>query len=194
MPDQDVEYGGVPMGGGTMRKFENMLGLPAYGPSPLQFSATDQGKHSEGLVVAFKTATKGAWTGNFQRGPARCDTVIQHPDGRNLIIVAGGEAYVVDPVAKRLVAIFGGLIEFCAELPELKSVVFADGLAVTILYGNGIWESTAQISWDGMRAITIDGNCLKGEAADPMTGDWVPFEVDLLEMTHSGGSYPSELA
>jgi len=73
-------------------RWEVLDGLPAYGPMSEPFSTTGQGMHREGLVDRFFPPT-GSWVGNFQRGLSSLDEVFAHPDGRHVVVVAGGTGY-----------------------------------------------------------------------------------------------------
>lgn len=57
-------------------------GLPGVGSLPLQFSATGQGMHREGLVVEFGDDEEGGrWVGNFQPGCTRLSAVFTDEEG-----------------------------------------------------------------------------------------------------------------
>ena len=77
--------------------FRILPGLSATGPWPEQFTATGRGSHSEGVVVEFNPDTSRSWVGNFQPGGTAYDTVIVHPNGREVIVIAHGQAYLIDP-------------------------------------------------------------------------------------------------
>lgn len=177
-----------------MPDFRELTGLPAYGPIPLQFSSTGQGTHREGFVVEFLPGTKESWIGNFQPGLSSYNCVITHPDGQRVIVISGGDVYVVEPSTKKVEEMFGGTVEFAAFASAIKALVFGNGLWFEIVYVNGSRATTRRISWDGMARIEIVGDQLRGEAYDPMSGSVTPFEVNLLDATHTGGSYPQELA
>lgn len=105
-----------------MEQFRILPGLPSTGPLPDQFSATGQGKHREGFVVEFLPAGEHAWTGNFQPGVTGYCTVI--PQGKNLIVVARGQAYLIDPQNRELIAEFGGSIDTSLPVPAYDLFVF----------------------------------------------------------------------
>jgi len=176
-----------------MAEFRELPGLPAYGPMPLQFSSTGQGMHREGFVVEFLPGREDKWVGNFQLGLTGYRAVVAHPDGRCFIVISGGEAYVVDPRAKKVEEVFGGQIEFVALVSEIDALVFGNGLWFDIVRPDGCRATTRRISWDGMTEIAINGSRLRGQAYDPLSESSVPFEVNLLDATHTGGSYPREL-
>src|SRR5688500_14316736 len=101
-----------------VKKFEILSGLPGSGDSPIQFSATGMGTHSEGFVVRFITARNAVpWIGNFQRDLSRLDTVVEHPDATDLIVIAGGDVYIVDVESRSLKETFGGTFETLISVP-----------------------------------------------------------------------------
>jgi hypothetical protein len=109
--------------------WEVLEGLPVYGPMAVPFSATGQGTHREGLVVRFSPVT-GTWVGNFQRGLTSLDDVCAHPDGRHVVVVAGGTAYLVDVETRTLVAHFGAQIEQVLPVPANGYVLVGNGLCL----------------------------------------------------------------
>lgn len=172
-----------------MLPFRALPGLPPYGPPAQNFSDTGHGKHSEGFVVEFFPGEEHRWVGNFHRGLSKCDQVLPHLDGRHLIVVSGGTAYVVDPIRQVVVETFGADIQYCAEVDDLKILIFGNGLWFDFVFDNGTRTQTERISWDGMRNIVIDGATLQGDAYEPMQDTWIAFEVDILEGAVKGGSY-----
>ena len=174
-----------------MNEFKVLDGLPPYGPSAIPFSATGLGKHREGLVVEFFSGDEPSWTGNFQRGLTGYDTVFSHPDGQHIIVVSGGQAYVIDPDSQRLEKCFGAQIEYAELARDLDAIVFGNGLWFETVFPSGT-IATKRLSWDGMQEIKRDGQHLTGKAYDPMLDEWVAFSVDLLEGIVTGGSYNLE--
>lgn len=172
-----------------MQKFKILNGLPAYGPLPEQFSSTGMGKHREGFVVEFFPRNSQNWIGNFQPGLGGVDDVIEHIDADHVIVLAGGQAYVVDPETRSIVNDFGGQIEHVISISELQILLFGNGLWFEAIGQSGFIWRTRRLSWDGMRSINHNGNALSGEGYDPMTDSWVPFFVDLSSGNSTGGSY-----
>jgi hypothetical protein len=146
--------------------------------------------HSEGLIVRFFPST-GSWVGNFQRGLSSFDQVFAHPDGRHVVVVAGGTAYVIDQESHRLVEHFGAQIEQIVLVPVNGFVLLGNGLWFEALTPTGRAWRSRRISWDGMRDISMAGMVVRGEAYAPEGphGTWYPFEVDVLTGAVSGGSY-----
>ncbi|HEY2785558.1 MAG TPA: hypothetical protein VGJ05_11350 [Fimbriiglobus sp.] len=172
-----------------MDPFEVLPGLPPYGPSAESFSPTGLGQHHEGLVVRFQAKNGDTWVGNFQPGLGGIDFVAEHPNGREMIVVHGGQGYVVDPHDLTKRSYFGCTIEFVEPVPELSEVIFGDGLQFQCLGQAGrVWQSN-RISWDGMCDLRRVDRVLYGKAWSPIDDRWLPFELDLVTGTFTGGSY-----
>jgi hypothetical protein len=172
-----------------MTKFEILTGMPADGPYPEQFSATTWGTHSEGFVVRVNPPSADSWVGNFQRGLTSYDAVHPHPNARDLIVVAGGQAYIVEPKSRHSIEIFGAQICWSQALPERQLVLFHNGLWFTAYAPAGQLWQTRRLSWDGVRVETILYPSLSGEAWTFDGDRWVPFALDLHTGEVSGGSY-----
>jgi hypothetical protein len=170
--------------------WEILEGLPAYGAPAVPFSATGLGAHREGLVAKFKTSA-GDWIGNFQRGMTSCDQMCQHPDGRHVVVVAGGTAYVVDPETQVLANHFDAQIEQVISFPVEGLILFSNGLWFDALDVRGSAWRSRRISWDGFRKVSLEGNVIRGEAYAPdgADGTWHPFAVDVRTGEVTGGSY-----
>lgn len=164
-------------------------GLPATGPWPEQFSASGHGSHSEGFVVEFFPEGKPTWIGNFQPGSTDFSAVLPHPDGRSLVVIAGGQAYVVDQGERRLVGVSGGALDVALANPASNALVVGDGIRLEAWDFSGLRWRSRRISWDGMRAVRIDGDKIKGEAWSVLDDCYYPFAVDMTTGTADGGSY-----
>jgi hypothetical protein len=176
--------------------FEILPGLPPYGPAAEAFPADGRQAYWKGLVVRFTPRVKSSWVGNFARGSSGYDAVVLHPDQCQVIVVAGGAGYHVDPESRRQTHQFGsgGLISSLQSLPELNLVIAADNFRIAACLADDIGWCTERISWDGIRNITITGSTLHGEAWSPVSERWWPFEVDLLTAKTSGAIYPQDMA
>lgn len=168
--------------------FRILSGLPPYGPSAVQFSPDGSGIHREGLVIGFSPGT-GDWIGNFQRGGTAFDAVVPHPDGMSVIVVAGGQGYIVAPSRGNVTMMFGGDITgvVVAGPEQLVLSTFTDFRA----FGSGgpQWR-TRRISCDGFRSLRVEGGELRGEACTYAGDMWVGFGVQLGSGETTGGAYP----
>jgi RimJ/RimL family protein N-acetyltransferase len=171
-----------------MSKYEILPGLPPYGPEALAFSASGMGTHSEGFVIRFHSGSEGSWVGNFQPGLSDLYAVIPHPDSKRQVVIAGGQAYVIDPEEPSIWNHFGGQITFAQPIAELNAVLFGNDLWFELLGPDRmIWQSR-RISWDEMRDMNIKDLKLSGRAWR-FDETWHDFSVDLVSGAVQGGSY-----
>jgi hypothetical protein len=172
----------------VLTRLEVLGGLPPYGPLPAQFCAGGHGTHREGFVVQFGGRT-GVWVGNFQPGVTGFDVALAHPDGRSVIVVAGGQGYVIDPSSRQLTAIFGvditGVIQNGAE-----QLVFSTFTNLEAFGRDGAQWRTRRLSWDGLRSLRVEGEDLVGEGWTFAGDQWISFRVDLTSGTAVGGAFP----
>jgi hypothetical protein len=155
----------------------------------MQCSATGQGTHREGFVVEFKDVN-GAWDGNFQRGVTGFDVALEHPDGRSVIVIAGGQGYVVDRPVQRVTSMFGrasvtGVVYNGGDL-----LVFSTFTEFEAYGPAGHAWRTRRLSWDGFRSLQIDGDTLSGEGWTFAGDKWIEFSVQLATGEPVGGAYP----
>ena len=134
----------------------------------------------------------GSWTGNFQRGCRGCEGVFPHPDGRSLIVLAGGRGYVIDPLSRQESNCWGLEVDWAEHLEGEQTIVLADNIRIYILALTGSWSS-ARISWDGLRHLKITESTVRGEGFSVMEGTWHPFSLNLVTRELTGAIYPREL-
>lgn len=172
----------------NLQIFKVLGGLPGDGSPPIQFSSSGQGTHREGYVVQFCPENGGEWTGNFQPGLTGLYRVIFHPNGQYLIVIAGGEAYVIDPVSRELIVTFGGFFESVVAVSSLNSLLFSNGLWFELYGANGLEWKTRRLSWDGIRNIELLDSAVVGEGWC-FDESWHRFSVDLSTGACTGGAY-----
>ena len=144
--------------------------------------------HREGFVVEFRYDNE-VWVGNFQRGLSGFDATITHPDGRSVIVIAGGQGYVIDPRVQNAISTFGGGISSVADAHPHR-VVFSTLTEFSAYGAKGEEWRTRRLSWDGFRAIRVEGDTLNGEGWTPAGERWVAFSVDLSTGQAIGAAYP----
>jgi hypothetical protein len=167
-------------------RFELLPGLPATGPLPSFFSPRKEPRYSEGLVVRFHTAL-GTWVANFERlSSSYLDGAFANPDGAGVIVVAGGQAYDIDPNARTVRHIFDSLVQFVLSCQNPQSLIFSDGVSLSALGAVGVLWRTRRLSWDEIRCLRLEGDKILGEASD-LSDEWIPFEVDLRSGAATGG-------
>jgi hypothetical protein len=109
-------------------RFEILPGLPPYGPMAVSFTIHGAREHREGLVVRFNPKGSEPWVGNFIGGLTACTVVLDHPNESDVIVVARGEACVVDPDHRAIRDRIAGNVEQVIPLPWLNSISGDDGL------------------------------------------------------------------
>ncbi|AUZ45085.1 hypothetical protein [Pseudomonas sp. 24 E 13] len=173
-------------------KYQILAGLPGEGPLPLQFSATGQGHHSEGVVIRFSPEAMPSWVGNFQPGFCRFSCVLELGSTFHVMIVAGGQGYIVDIRSGVLLKHFGGDIEYLVSIPELDSVLVSNGLWLRLVKGEAEVWCSERLSLDGIRNIQVslaDG-IITGEGWY-VDDCWYPFKVCISSGEATGGVFES---
>jgi hypothetical protein len=158
--------------------FEILAGLPASGLVAVAFPASDLG-FREGLVIRVRPTSNEAWTGNFQCGENDHTAVYIHPDGKRLIVIAGGSDYFVDPRTKELMGQTTSNISFSCEVPKLETIVFGDHIRFWAEGKHGRRWTTPRLSWDGFAGICVTGNILIGKWYSAIDEKWHEFRMDL---------------
>ena len=169
-------------------KFEVLPGLPAVGPYPDQFAPEGRPTHSEGFVVRFILGDGSSWVGNFQRCLSRFDVVVPHPNEVDLLVIAGGQAYVIDATSRKRKNVFGGAIVGAHVVAERSLVILNhQNIAFEAIGVAGrAWESP-RLSWDGFKEVLVDSEKIRG-LAWKWDDTWHKFEIDVATGRSLGGS------
>lgn len=169
----------------------HLSGLPAYGPVPTAFPAEWGRLGREGIVVEFKTQAE-IWVGNFKPGLGGINFSSVHPNGRDAVVIAGGDLWVVNPETKTGQLLLPA-IDAALEVQEPDGWIFSrQGLALARFGSQGIIWHTRRLSWDGFDQLSIVQGEVKGLAWSPLDDQWHPFRVDLGTGKSTGGSFGSE--
>jgi hypothetical protein len=172
-----------------MERFRVLPGLPATGPWPEQFSAGGHGTHREGFVVEFAPEGKPTWVGNFQLGLTGYSAVLPNLEETSLIVIAGGQAYMIDPEKRRLLTAFGGTLNMALAVPQMNLFLMGNGIWLEAWDNSGMRWRSRRISWDGMWDLRIENGRVKGSAWSPFDDREYPFAVDLKTGAVEGGSH-----
>jgi len=170
-----------------MLKFKILDHLPPYGPNPEPFGWRYP---REGFVVEFYPEKKPAWVGNFAPGGGGgISDVVEHPNGKHLIVVANGDGYIIDAETRTLQSTFSWGIFYFDLVPELQEIVFGNPIYFFAIGPTGLRWRTRDIAWgDGIRAIKRNGTNLSGESYNPLYDSWNKFSVNLVDGEAQGGS------
>jgi len=145
----------------------------------------------EGKVVEFLTSS-GSWSGNFQPGLGGLDAARACSGGRHVLVLAGGDAWIVDPERRDCRRMLPA-IDAMLEVPDGSGWIMSrQGLALARVVDAGLVWHTRRLSWDGFDRLHLDGDEIRGVGYCPMRDDWTEFAVDLRTGSSRGGSYPIE--
>lgn len=175
-------------------RFEILPGLPPYGPMAVSFTIHGAREHREGLIVRFYPRVSEPWIGNFLGGMTACTIVLDHPNKTDVIVVAQGNACVVDPESRTVRDRIAWDIEEVIPLASLGSVIFRGVTDFTAIKADNSGWRSPRVSWDGLRNIEVHETKLLGEAYTPIADEWVPFKLDLLTGHCLDGIYDKEMA
>lgn len=164
-------------------------GLPPYGPIAKAFPESWGRTGQEGVVVEFRAGVDDTWVANFRGGSSPATSLHRHPDRAYVLVLAGGDAWIVDPKS-RDARLLDKTIDRVWELnPPPDLVLSWQGLAFIRLGATGIVWHTRRISWDGFDQVRMTDHAIEGQAWTPLGDVWVPFSVDLASGTSQGGSF-----
>jgi len=153
---------------------------------------TENGKpfHSEGFVVRFYKTNGTEWVANFEPGWTDFKEIIEFEKTQNLLVVACGTCYLMNPDDTKPIEVFG--IGYSGVFKASKGrLVLQDQTNLTIIEPDWKHWHTERISWDGLKEIKVENNFVTGFSYDPMcdADEWVDFTFDLDTKTLTGGSY-----
>ena len=144
--------------------------------------------------MEFSSPSGEKWVGNFKPGGGGVDGVRPHPNGAEVLVMAAGSVWSVDPFSRDAIELAVAVDETW-PVNDPEGVIFSlQGLAFLRLGPSGILWRTRQISWDGFRHIELSEDALTGEAWSAIDDSWIPFGVDLHTGVVTGGANPESAA
>lgn len=174
-------------------RYKILESLPPYGPMYMPISVDGKEFYSEGFVVRFYKSDDTEWVGNFYPGGTTLREVVELHDTTNLLIIADGTCYIMNPESSVPLMAFGGdyLNIFKANRNKF---VLQDSVGLTIIEPDGTYWDSERISWDGLADVTIENNTVIGISYDPMydADEWVYFSYDIDSKKLIGGSFNKE--
>ncbi len=171
-------------------KFEILKALPSSGPMYVSITETGEDYFSEGFVVRFFKSDGSNWVANFKPGWSGLDAAYEFVNQSNVLIIAGGCCYVMNPSNQEPLAVFGANYQTVIKTLNGK-LILQDMTDLTIIEADGEYWHTGRISWDGFKDLNLEGNLITGLSFNPLTEreQWVEFVVDLEKRNVVGGSY-----
>ncbi len=141
----------------------------------------------EGYVVEFNPPNASVWVGNFQPGGTRFYCAVEDLDDEAVLVIAGGQGYVVNERSGQLLAEYDSDIEF-VETHESGALIVGSGTDFTAYRNNAVLWRTRRVSWDGFRNLQMAGEDVQGEAWC-FDDTWHKFSVNIRTGQSTGGSY-----
>ena len=175
----------------TKRKsYEILESLPTYGPMYIPISEKEERYYSEGFVVRFSKLDGTDWVANFKPGWTSLKEVHELPYNTNLLIIAFGTSYIMNPEQTKPISVFGVGYVDSFKSPDGR-IILQDQTNLTIIESSGKYWHSERISWDGMKDLNLQNNIITGLSFDPMheADEWVAFSFDINARTLTGGSY-----
>jgi len=170
------------------QSFETLPGFPQTEETVLPFGGQEH--YSEGFLVRFRKEDGASWIGNFKRGYTELSGVFSLPATSELVVFAGGCAYIVNREVMTVGREFGN--GYCQNLVQSKegAIIISDLTSVIIVERDGeVWISE-RISWDGIKDLKLDGDVVTGLSFDPMSDEkWIGFSVNVKTRVVTGGGY-----
>ncbi len=179
-------------------RYEILTHLPPYGPAYVPIPANSNAEYSEGFAVRFYKEDGSDWVANFMTGITNLKGVYERPDQSNLLIIANGLCYLMNPDKTTPLDIFGYGYDKILTVSDNR-LILQNETSLTIVETNGTHWETERISWDGFselgwRAVKdseLNNNVVKGLSYNPMNdaNEWVPFEYNIDTKELFGGSF-----
>jgi hypothetical protein len=154
-------------------------GLLGSGPTAIPFPVNNSGA-SEGFIVRFWRSSSEAWIGNFRRGETGHDAVYLHPDGKRVVVIAGGADYLVRPETKSLEGCTTDNISYSCEILDLRILLFGDNAGFWAEDEVGRMWTTSRTFWDGIEVTKISKTILMGRCYSVLDEMWHEFILDLV--------------
>jgi len=173
------------------KRFEILDGLPPYGPMYVSVSSDEEPFYSEGYVVKFNKTDGNDWVANFKPGWTDYYNVFDFPELDSIIVIAGGQGYIMTPDSEKPKSTFGLTIKDIIQ-KEDGSLICSDNIHILTLDNKTgeFWKSD-RISWDGIKDLKLIDNILSGRSYDPTNSikPWAEFTLDLDTKKIIGGSF-----
>lgn len=173
------------------KRYKILKGLPAYGPEAKSISVDNRPSCSEGFVVLFYKSDGTEWVANFSLGRfLGFNYVVDFQAINRMLVVAGGQGYIVDHEQEKITGYFDDSISYAAVIPNEKVIFANDHEIIVFDHTDQFWVSR-RISWDGFSKLKLENNRLTGLSWDPTNSinPWEPFVIDLDTKEVIGGSY-----
>ena len=176
--------------------YEILKGLPGYGPMYISIPPNNYNVYSEGFVVRFYKKDGSEWVGNFQLGFTQLKEVIELEESPNLLVIAGGICYSMDPESEKPLDMFRADYKYILRSSDNR-IVMSTPCELTIIETDGTYWHSERFALDGIENLQIENSIVKGTVSEPVEGyeEWVDveFTYDIDTKILTGASFFSLL-
>jgi hypothetical protein len=188
--DYRVEIVPVPTQKSSLVQLEAEESKPIYFPQEIE----PEIERVSAVAVSVKPANAPEWTGVFAKAFDSgyvANGLFACPDPRQLCVVAGGYAYLVNTAdPKHWERIASNPVTDVRVIAPRGLLVFADFVTLAAYGRHGrVWQ-TGRLSWDGLRIVHVADDEIRGVGWDLRRDKEVEFVVDVATGAHRGGAAP----
>ena len=90
------------------KSFEILESLPTYGPMHISVTENNEPYFSVGFPIRFYKTDKTNWVANFEPGWTKLYGVYEFENKPEIIIIASGKFYLMNPENEKPIEAFGG--------------------------------------------------------------------------------------
>lgn len=151
-------------------------------------------ERDDAVVIGVEPVGGEAWIGMFARqipSPRGASGVVALPDRETFAVLCAGTVYRVSahrPSAWGEISVGG--VEVPVVVKDLELVLFAEHTDLVAYGHDGIAWRSAQLVYDDLHALTVDGSTLVAEGFDAPHNRIVPFAVDLRTGRSADAPFP----
>jgi hypothetical protein len=144
-----------------MFPFRKLPRLPADDDSSIVAFPPEWAKHKPGgLIVEFVGGDGQTWIGNFRKGATALSQVVLHPNGRDVVVIADGALWIVDPQRRTARDVWTDARE-AWHIQNPDRFVVSDGRSFLCLDAGGDrWRTAPLTTLTGFDALQLDGERL----------------------------------
>ena len=159
-------------------------------PNDIDERTTPDGNSSSsysdrGIIVEVFQESGMSWKAKYEPGISKLFGIFQHPNREELMVVSGGQGYIIDPETQRTIELFGGEITHVAEIIDAYRILFKSGHEFIVYGAKGLlWKQSMPIFYE-IRKLGSIRNILTGECKQTVDSDWQSFWMN----TDTGQTY-----
>lgn len=157
--------------------------------SPKFFSdnASSKSNPDSGLTGEVYQENGASWQAQFKPGNSKFSDVYQHPNREKLMVISGGQGYVIEPETQQTTETFGGEITHVIEIIGAHQILFKSGHQFIVYNPQGLlWKQIIPMLHEVRQLGSENRSILTGERRPTADADWQPFWMSTdTGQTHS---------